>query len=505
MTTAFVFARGRRRHGITLTEILIAILILGVGLASVATLFPLGLIRLRDAARYSRSAYLAQAATGDIISRSLLSSSSFTLTPYYFTTNSFYYDPFIQDTPAYGSDWATDAAGPGAYAGLGGLGLPSSSVARASGNNAYGSLNGPGLPFAYDPLWRYQTINPNNPQANGASPTPPGGYYPADHNSFEARFGSGIGFIRDDPQGGLPSAHGLQRLTNFTPAMLVSTSIPSIFVSPEDVVWQEPNDQSYLVGVPVTKGNPSPVGSAPSPVLPDLSISYVLDPNTNAKINTFQLTNDFHYSWIFTGQLINSSNQAFFDGNIVIFENRPFAITSVTAPNGGATVGLIDGETVVEAIFGHSNNLNAGGYSSGADRTVLLRWYATQLDPVVKTGDWIADVTYERHQNLVYNPVAGTGRFLNGTPPFGVPNPSNNGEWDNLPAQRCFWYQVQKVQPAGPDPYIDAALYRSMVVTVNQSLQSRTLLTAVGKPVVINAALIAPNVVNVIPQTIFTR
>ena len=44
-----------------------------------------------------------------------------------------------------------------------------------------------------------------------------------------------------------------------------------------------------------------------------------------------------------------------------------------------------------------------------------------------------------------------------------------------------------------------------MVVYVNQDLQARTVLTAAGTPQHQNAALIAPNVVNVIPQTIFVR
>jgi hypothetical protein len=45
-----------------------------------------------------------------------------------------------------------------------------------------------------------------------------------------------------------------------------------------------------------------------------------------------------------------------------------------------------------------------------------------------------------------------------------------------------------------------------MVVYVNQTLQARTLLSAPGTAaVVVNAALIAPNVINVIPQTFFTR
>ena len=45
----------RTRAGITLVEILISILILGVGLVSLATLFPLGLLRLHQASRLTRS------------------------------------------------------------------------------------------------------------------------------------------------------------------------------------------------------------------------------------------------------------------------------------------------------------------------------------------------------------------------------------------------------------------------------------------------------------------
>ncbi len=64
--TVAMFSRAtRRRRGITLTEILIAIMILGVGLVSLATLFPIGLLRLRDATRYTRSATLLQSAASD--------------------------------------------------------------------------------------------------------------------------------------------------------------------------------------------------------------------------------------------------------------------------------------------------------------------------------------------------------------------------------------------------------------------------------------------------------
>ena len=69
-----------RSAGITLTEILISILILGVGIVSLATLFPIGLLRLREAQRQTRSAYLFQSATADVESHGLLSGNSF-LTP----------------------------------------------------------------------------------------------------------------------------------------------------------------------------------------------------------------------------------------------------------------------------------------------------------------------------------------------------------------------------------------------------------------------------------------
>jgi hypothetical protein len=396
------------------------------------------------------------------------------LTPWYVTlapNGGQQYNPLIQDTPAYGQDFIQAGVAVGAN----------------SGNSG-----GYGLPFAYDPLWRYQTVS----TATGTN-----GYYIGD--TFEARFASGIGFIRNDPSDrGLPSAHGLQRVTNFNrpfiinagntvPIMPISNQVPSIFVSQEDVVWvdaQGPNSLNF------------------SPVLPDLDPTFA----DNKKQGYQAPAIDWRYSWMFTGYQVSSSGGATFEGNIVIFENRPFGIAAeLNPPNPTGLAGgtyRVAGETVVEAIFGHSRNVQ-GGYGAGADRTVLLRWYSSETDPVVKPGDWIADVTYERNALTVYNPNTNSGRFLNvpgfpgATPPIGVVNPSNNFEWDNLPAQRCFWYQVQKVTPAIDDPYTNLTPpLRSMVVTVDRSLQARTILSGPGTPVVFNAALISPYVVNVIPQ-----
>src|SRR2546421_7170490 len=88
-----------RRPGITLTEILISIMIMGVGLISLATLFPLGLLRIRSANRDSRSTLLARSAIGEVDARNLFDKSTFLFgwyqPPFYATQ----FDPWVVDGP----------------------------------------------------------------------------------------------------------------------------------------------------------------------------------------------------------------------------------------------------------------------------------------------------------------------------------------------------------------------------------------------------------------------
>ena len=212
--------RARAASGITLTEILIAIMILGVGLVSLATLFPIGLLRLRDATRYTRSATLLQTAAvrrrrARAVQQPVVPLCGQSQLP---TVNNRAallvrhaecgpsYNPLTQDTPFYGGDWATPVRTGDRY--WGPRDPCPSSVDRtpiASG------ASGPGLPFAYDPLWRYQTLSANRHTAAGL-------LFPWDDRGLRgpvrlrARRPSGRTPTHDgDP----PSAHGLQRITNF--------------------------------------------------------------------------------------------------------------------------------------------------------------------------------------------------------------------------------------------------------------------------------------------------
>jgi len=154
---------------------------------------------------------------------------------------------------------------------------------------------------------------------------------------------------------------------------------------------------------------------------------------------------------------------------------------------------------VVEAVFGYNGNVlpsqldNTVGYGTAANRVVLLRWPASMADPEVKVGSWIADVTYERHHQTAVNRFAGITSFL--------------GTVDNLPAQRCFWYQVSKVTPpadaTGTLAFAgDPVPYRYMFVWTGTDLRAKTALHVNNaQPVAMNAALISPYVVNVFPRS----
>ena len=491
-----IAARSQRRSGITLTEILIAILIMGVGLISLATLFPLGLIRLREATRQGRAGTTFESAADDVDARSLLFKPSFRNTWYGLR------DPFVQDADANGVYFTTQnnvPVGTGIIA-SGSLLLPANNVDFANPYLADGMTPNPsadgnptmylrsGLPICYDPLWRSLTgvlpIPQDPPNLSNSIPTYAfdptviidptfvTGASPA-YRINEARFGSGLfagatppnPYIQADPDGGLPSAHGFQRLTNFVPwnsngltpqYAFTCTNLAlapglqpgdvsgNVFTSVDDIVFNttEGNDNVMPDGT---------VYRRVSSVLPDMSSG---GPQA-----------DYRFTWFFTGRQIDANgNGGQFTGEIVVCDGRPFGFD----PLPGQTVNAPAGETVVEAMYGYLGNPKA----------VLLRWNSTLPDPPLRVGGWICDTTYERSVPLY------RARVANAVAPF----------------VRCNWYQIAKrIDPTADPTY---AGYRSTVVTLASPVRATTSYNAsTGKPIHLNVALIMPSVINVFPRS----
>lgn len=457
------------RRGITLTEILIGILIIAIGIPSLMTLFLYGMVNARQATRYSRSAHLYYSAGNDAATRNLMLKASFKSVVsgvYYYsaTFTPWPYDPWLQDTPNYGAD---PIAGPfGVYRGDGAFNVNNPAPHNLA--PPYEFKVGFGLPVAYDPLWRNAT-----------------GYFPG--KPSEARFASGIGWVRNDPNPGtgagastLPSAHGLQRITNF-PAGSV-TNVAEIFVSPEDMVLQSDTDSAKAVG-------------SSSPIVPDLAMGGL---STTTGMPT--IANDWKYTWMFTGFQSNTEEGGAFVGDIVVFENRPFAIDPVATPyvTTPAVTTAVAGETVVEAIFGYTSKAKTTpggtlGYGTNAPRSVLLRWPASMVDPEIRVGGWIADVTYERNAAVDYARA--------------YTDPASGNAPEKYDYQRCHWYLIAKRTQAGPavNAFVGDAAggMREMTVWTSTPLKEFTLLDASdGSPFHVNAALVSPYVVNVFPKTI---
>ena len=496
---------GSRRSGITLTEILIAILIMGVGLISLATLFPLGLLRLRLGTQQARSAITATTAINDILSRSLLNKASFRNTWYGLR------DPFTQDSLPNTGQWH-DASGNGVGAlAAGSLLYPANNinflngVPKPTGDGLALTPLATGLPVCYDPLWRDIT---------GVAPLPPvqpgnltfgttlfntqfdlkGSYLNPVTPNAEARFGSGIFGSTDTNPGttpyidadgtGLASAHGLQRITNFIAWSNVTGSTNTQYpltcnyalplgLLPPDVAGNIFASVDDLVYNPTGGEVKNSDGSAASSVLPDMS--------------TGGAQNDYRFTWFFTGRQGDANgNGAQFTGDIVVCDGRPFGFDPLPGLTGAYAPA---GETVVEAIFGVGvgasvvaiDNAGTVGYAVN-DRTVLLRWKNTLADPQVRVGGWIADVTYERSTAVYRLRVGSTASTF----------------------ARCHWYQIGKrVDPITElDDKGVATGFRTMTVTLTAPVQTKTLLTKTnGLPVHRNVALIMPSVVNVFSRS----
>jgi prepilin-type N-terminal cleavage/methylation domain-containing protein len=451
------------RRGVTMTEVLIAIMILGIGMTSLMTLFPIGLMKLRDARRNNRASLLAENVASDLKTRDLLSRYSFAATLNASgVTGGNLFDPWTKDIQALYDK------------------------ANAANVIEIQTATGFGIPIVccYDPLFYSNLAYTNSPAFSNVSQLV----------DPKFRFGRAFGNdLRSDPDGSRASGFGLPRLTNIWPALAASTlpsigninSVASIFVSQDDAVFPDFENEANPKII-----DPKSAVTRQNPILP------LVD---NASTGAYSL-NDWDYSWIFTGK---SRDRNVFEGDMVIYNKRQFGVST---DSNNAVTG-ISGERVVEGIFGlgsvpMTTNNGTMGYAAGKSRKVLLMW--PKIDgaerPEIKIGGWIADVTYEPYLNTTVS------RFMQDFDGDGRPDVEH-------PGQRCHWYRIVQRSEV-TDPYVaDPGLsgltnMEAMIVTVDRPVVSKTLLKKSGagyQPVHVNAALIAPEVVAVFPITLEGR
>ncbi len=459
MNPPLSIAPGRRR-GVSMTEVLIAIMILGIGMTSLMTLFPIGLMKIREARRNNRASLLASNVANDLKTRDLLNRYSFAATlSATGLTGGTLFDP-----------WSTDVIG------LSGA-IPLADT--ISVDNATGF----GIPVVccYDPLFWSNLAYTQSPAFSNVSQLV----------RPELRFGRAFGNdLRNDPDGSRPSAFGLPRLTNIWPALAAPgmgpsmgniNAVASIFVSQDDPLFPEFENDAL------------PTGGRQNPILPLMG---------DSNMGLYAM-NEWEYSWVFTGK---SRDRNVFEGDMVVFHKRQLYVN--TDLNNAVTG--VSGERVVEGIFGLGTvplTINGGqlGYASGLSRKVLLMW--PKVDdaerPDLRVGSWIADVTYEASQSVTLT------RFLRDFDSDGRPDAEQSG-------QRCHWYRVvQKSEvttPSAANPGYGTTYdttHEAMVVTVDRPVVSKTLLQRAGgggyAPVHVNVALIAPEVVAVFPITLEGR
>ena len=412
------------RRGITLSEILISILVMAIGLVSLPP-SSRSAWSLRQARRNTRSTLLYPAALADIDAKQLLNRRYFDAMPWYgyfphTAGTGIGYDPWVQDLPLPSGATATSGGQTylvddgGAYRGKG------VTYRFATGDVTEFPKTGEGLPVCYDPLW-WSVVNGLDSTVTPLT------------QPLVSRFG------RSPAAGVVAPTTGASATPPSATAPPAPTACPASRTPSPSAHSSSPKPSSRPTTASCRRRARSPRSPSPTPPATPTSLSSKATrpcPRSTSSATlgagnllSIERTFDYSFSWMFTGRRSRRLQRRDL--------RRRHRRSSTTAPSPSTSApptprrrrrarrrgdlrlrhrrpGRAASTARITTTVGYSHD----------QRTVLLRWPLSQPDPDVRVGGWIADVTYERTKH---------DRFAR----FG-PGPAE----PTYPGQRCHWYRV---------------------------------------------------------------
>lgn len=355
--------KGVRRGGFSLSEVMIAIFVMAIGLVSVFSLFPIGLLKVSQAVNLSQSADLGRSTLADIRVQGLLDPERYRMG---------YRSPLISNNP-FVQDWGSYNPYTQQNEDFGENPVPSA-LRRYPGE--------PGLPICIDPEWihhYWEGLEDQYPDADELQ---------INRRKFPV---PRLGYLRLNTT---QPTFGMQRVI---PTDRVNNDVDNNgqFLNQLTDSWINNND-SFGVGVDSNRRWPDRFEN----YLHE-GLVHTLFSNRNNLIFDEELgvvpSYDHHnaplhahgYSTLLTAQLVDVSDEHTYHVSVVTFHNRDLA-----------------GEQAVTAIYlprpEDSENGQPFGHPRPSNQIVLTWPYESILELEIPRNAWLLDATYTNPNNPSY-------------------------------------------------------------------------------------------------------
>lgn len=428
----------RQRAGVTLTEILFAILVMGVGLLSVLSLFPIGLLNVARAVQLSRAGAYASAALGDLQVQGLLHEERYRFGP---VNGPLSPDPLLQD-PRLNSPFVADHGVLRDFVDNGVDGTTDNFEDLVASGAAIARPGERGLPVAIDPLFIRRVVVPRIGTTLPADlpPVP----VPVENRLGVLRNAAGVilnwGIQRSMPTDQV-STDGERQIDAFDGGVAPNGVIDSLDSNgdniPDDAYPDGLNSVTLRLFAPVPPDSPeqylSQLGARdvfgsrdditfretdPDPTINEQRKWMPLNDATGVPLR------EQKYTSLVTAYLPDAGDPTRYEASAAVFFNRDFLPT---------------GERTLLAYYLPQPGTGPGNLTNPVQPSnqVILMWLASQSTPEVPKEGWFLDASHDANAAQWSTMAAppGPGRQF----------------WPH----RAFWYKI--VDRGDPQTgYIDA-------------------------------------------------